>query len=260
MTTLSPDSRAPWLVAHRGARDEAPENTRAAFERALRYPIDGIELDVQLSADGVPVIYHDRTLRRVDGSRRRVHELALAELEQLDWGGWFAPRFAGEPPATLTRTLRLFGGRTRLMIEIKSDARDREAGRSERLTDAVVQLLDQARDRVPPQGVLILSFDPDVLARAASQAPRWRYVLNLPEYAPEEILTRPRRDLAHLWAVDVRIARLTEGLTQWAHDLGLRIFTYTCNGPRQLAKALALGVDAVLSDRPGWLCRQLKRS
>lgn len=251
--------RLPWAVAHRGARDEAPENTHAAFERALCYPVDGIELDVQLSADRVVVIYHDRTLRRVGAANRRVSELELVQLERLEWGEWFAPQFAGEPPATLARTLHQFGGRTRLMIEIKSFKFDRRSRGVERLTDSVLELLDQATPSLDPQKIYLLSFDPTVLLRAFRQAPQWRYVLNLPERSPESVMALPQSELSHLWAVDCRIARLSARLVSWAHALGLRVFTYTCNGPRQLTRALALQVDAVLSDRPGWLCAQLKR-
>ena len=77
---LKESSRRPWIVAHRGAGREAPENTRAAFDAALAHGVAGLEFDVQLSRDGVPVIYHDRTLARIGvevmGSEwRRCHDV-----------------------------------------------------------------------------------------------------------------------------------------------------------------------------------------
>jgi glycerophosphoryl diester phosphodiesterase len=248
----------PWCIAHRGARDEAPENTRAAFARALNYPIDGIELDVQLSADGRCVIYHDATLRRVGGGSRRVADLTLSQLSALDWGRWFHPDFAGERPLTLDETLAAFGPRTRLLIEIKSSPAERRTGHSDRLTRAVTAGLESMPAGVPADHIHVLSFDAQVLKLARQLAPQWRYVLNLPERDPDQVMAWPPADLQGLWAVDGRIAALTPKLVEWANTRGLRLMTYTCNGPRQVAKALGLGMDAILSDRPGWLTAQVK--
>lgn len=252
------EGKRPWCIAHRGARDEAPENTRTAFTRALRYPIDGIELDVQMSADGRCVIYHDATLRRVGGGSRRVADLTAAQLAALDWGRWFHPDFAGEGPLTLDETLAAFGPRTRLLIEIKSSPAERRSGHSDRLTRAVVACLAALPANVPADHIHVLSFDQQVLHLARRLAPSWRYVLNLPERDPGQVMAWPTTALEGLWAVDGRIATWTPALVAWARARGLRLFTYTCNGPRQVAKALRLGLDGILSDRPGWLTAHVK--
>jgi glycerophosphoryl diester phosphodiesterase len=246
-----------WRIAHRGARDEAPENTRAAFERALQYPIDGIELDVQMSADGVVVIYHDATLKRVSGGRRRVSEMTHAQLAVLDWGRWFHADFSREPLLTLEQMLALFARRTRLLIEIKSTPTENRSGHTERLTREVVRLLGQMPPTVDPAHIYVLSFDPQALWLAHQLAPHWRCVLNVPEYAPNQVMGLTQAEIEFLWAIDVRIGRLSAALSGWAKDQGLRLFTYTCNGPRQVQKALHLGVDAILSDRPCWLTAYL---
>src|SRR5215208_2524413 len=85
---------APLIIGHRGASAVAPENTMAAFREAIATGADGIEFDVRLTRDGVPVIIHDSTLRRTGGLQRRVSDLAASELEQVDVGSWFAPAFA----------------------------------------------------------------------------------------------------------------------------------------------------------------------
>ena len=110
----------PWCIAHRGARDEAPENTITAFRRALAYPIDGIEFDVQLSADGVPVLYHDDTLAMVGGGDKQVSQLAESELEWFDWGGWFHPNFSGEALPTLEDAFKMLPRCPRMLVEIKT--------------------------------------------------------------------------------------------------------------------------------------------
>lgn len=250
-----PVESVPWIVAHRGARDEAPENTCSAFERALRYPIDGIELDVQMSADGVPIIYHDATLWRVARSRRRVADLTTDQLARLEWGGWFDVAYAGEPLLTLEQTLIRFAARTRLLIEIKASAKND----NDRLTRRVVECLRQLPAQTPGAHIHILCFDLEVLHLVHQLAPQWRCVYNVPERHPEQVMRLPEAALSPLWAVDVPIGKLSPKLAVWAKERGLKLFTYTCNGPRQVAKALRLGVAAILTDRPGWLTDHLER-
>jgi glycerophosphoryl diester phosphodiesterase len=245
--------RRTWIVAHRGAREETPENTRAAFVRALEYPIDAIELDVQLSADDETVIYHDWTLRRLGLGPRRLADLKRAELARLDWGGWFDPRFAGEPLPLLEEILTELGPRTRWLIEIKANDADIASGRGAQLVDRLLGLLERI-EHLPGDAVHILCFDSTLLAYAASKAPHRRYVLNLNAATTEKIISSPMA-VAHLWAVDAPVAKLSQSLRRWSRERGLRLLTYTCNGPRQISKALRCEVDGVITDRPGHLTR-----
>jgi glycerophosphoryl diester phosphodiesterase len=248
----------PWIIAHRGARDEAPENTRSAFARALTYPIDGIELDVQLSADGHMVLYHDWTLRRVARWNRHLFALSLAEMARLDWGAWFDPAFAGEALPLLESILWELGPRTRWLIEIKAHPAEIASGRARRLIEKVTVLLDAVQERIREDRLHVLCFDATLLAYAAGMRPNRRYILNLsPKETKRIVSSRAATD--HLWAVDAPIARLSEALVKWARRRGLRVFTYTCNRPHQIKKADALGVDGVITDRPGWLTRLWNR-
>lgn len=245
----------PWCIAHRGARTEAPDNTRSAFLRALNYPIDGIELDVQLSADGVPVLYHDKTLHRTGGGRRRVADLTLSRLQQLDWGGWFHPDFSREPLMTLAELLPLLDRIPRLLIEIKSHPDDQVTGHARRLTEKVIALVTQSQYHRFQERLLILSFDAEVLRLAHELAPHLKKVLNLTGHEPHDAVCGHE----FLWAIDVHIARLNENLIKRARQRQLRIMSYTLNGPRQVAKALRMGIDGIISDRPGWLTQHLGR-
>ncbi|MFW5958267.1 MAG: glycerophosphodiester phosphodiesterase, partial [Desulfosalsimonas sp.] len=83
----------PWIIAHRGAMAEAPENSQAAFDLAFFYDVHGIEFDVQMTADGVPVVFHDNTLRRVTGRRTTVADTRFSELSDLDFGKLFSQDF-----------------------------------------------------------------------------------------------------------------------------------------------------------------------
>jgi glycerophosphoryl diester phosphodiesterase len=245
----------PWCIAHRGARDEAPENTRSAFVRALTYPVDGIELDLQMSADGVPVVYHDRTLHRVGGGHRRIADLPLEQLRRMNWGGWFHPDFAEEPLMTLDGLLTMLDRCPRWLIEIKSRPGERRNGHTRRLTEKVVAMITQPQYIVFQDRLYILSFDTDVLSTAHRLAPHLHMVRNLARNETPANMG----DSHHLWAIDVPIEKLSHPLVEWAHDRGLNIMCYTCNSPGQTARATRLGVDAIISDRPGWLTRYLGR-
>jgi glycerophosphoryl diester phosphodiesterase len=122
------------IIAHRGAMKDRPQNTRSSFDRALACGADGIEFDVQLSADGVPVIYHDRSMRRINGSHRRLSDFSLKELRLLDWGSWYGEQYKREPLLTFREVLELYAGRCGLFVEIKSRKSDRASGRSQVLT------------------------------------------------------------------------------------------------------------------------------
>src|SRR6056297_1993646 len=102
---MTGSSMFPWIIAHRGAMAEAPENTAAAFDRALSYPLDGIEFDVQTSRDGVPVLFHDSTLKKINQTKNPICVYSYEALCRMDWGAWFSSSFSGEPILSLETVL-----------------------------------------------------------------------------------------------------------------------------------------------------------
>ncbi|GGG15663.1 glycerophosphodiester phosphodiesterase [Paenibacillus abyssi] len=124
-------------VAHRGASGEAPENTMAAIHLAMASPlVQWIEIDVQLTKDGIPVLIHDDTVNRTTNGKGRVADYTLAELKRLDAGRWFGRSFAGETIPTLEQVLEATVGRCRLNVELKT-----YGGRYPELEKKVVELL-----------------------------------------------------------------------------------------------------------------------
>src|SRR5581483_9653967 len=111
--------RRPYMLAHRGASAYAPENTFAAFDRAIALKSDGIETDVRASKDGRLVLVHDARVDRTTNGEGAVAELSFVELQALDAGSGFNPRFAGERVPTLEAFLDRFGGRLPLCLEVK---------------------------------------------------------------------------------------------------------------------------------------------
>lgn len=113
--------KAPIIIAHRGASKQAPENTMAAFRKALELGAGGIELDVHLSSDGHLVVTHDEKVDRTSNGKGLVRDKSLAELRLLDFGSWFSTEFKDEKIPELKEVLKLVAGWDGLLnIEIKN--------------------------------------------------------------------------------------------------------------------------------------------
>ena len=108
-------------IAHRGASGLAPENTIAAIDKALEIGVDLIEIDVHLSADGHPVVIHDRTLERTTNGTGRVDTKPLDRLKKLDAGSWFGSSFKGERIPTLEEVIDHIDSRAVLLVEAKTE-------------------------------------------------------------------------------------------------------------------------------------------
>jgi glycerophosphoryl diester phosphodiesterase len=243
-------SRRVWVVAHRGASRDRPENTLAAFDAALDQGCDAIELDLRLSADRIPMVFHDDTLERAGRPDHRLEDLPAAEIGGLDTGSAFDSRFRGERVPTLDQVLECYASRTRLLLELKSshdEARDRA------LVDSTVRLVRKAGAE---QRVFILSFHGHVLEEAAKLAPRLGRVLNL--RPPRRLDERLRGALPELAALSVDVRGLTPAFGHEVVDAGCPLWAWTCNTEKTVDRALDAGAAAVISDRPAWLAAYLK--
>ncbi|SNS44295.1 glycerophosphoryl diester phosphodiesterase [Anaerovirgula multivorans] len=108
------------IVAHRGWSSLAPENTLSALELALKEDrIDKIEIDIQMTKDGIVVLHHDFELQRTSNGRGLLSTRSYKELLELDFGSWFSPKFKGEKIPTLEEALALVDNKKELIIEIK---------------------------------------------------------------------------------------------------------------------------------------------
>lgn len=254
------------VSAHRGASAELPENTLAAFRRALEHGAEGIELDVALTADGVPVVLHDETVDRTTDGTGPVVEMTLAEVQALDAGG-------GEPIPTLDDVLALAAGHLEVNIELKAadsaPAVARVIARHPALTwfassgqwDALAELLTLVPDaRVYPLTLGVAT--PDHL-RALAVAAGYDEETIEAEAARFSHLGRPL-DEAVDWALRVGAAGVStwaEGLTtadvERVHALGLAVWVWTIDDLDRAEELMRMGVDAICTNDPaGVLARR----
>lgn len=214
------------LFAHRGASAEAPENSLTAIRRALELGVDGIEFDLRTTADGVPVLLHDRNLARTTGTRGNVDDLTLAQVRATDAGD-------GAPVPTFAELLDLVGGRLRLDIEIK------QAGIARFVLDEL--------DRRPDVRWAVSSFIWDELRAVRALAPGaelWPLADDADDalFAVAAELGSPGVALNRR-AYDAAIAaRLRDG--------GLAAYVWTVNDPAEARRVRALGAAALITDDP----------
>jgi glycerophosphoryl diester phosphodiesterase len=243
--------RRPLRIAHRGASARAPENTLAAFAAAIADGADAVELDVQRTRDGVPVVLHDPTLDRTTDGTGPLAATTLSALRRLDAGAWFDPRFRGERVPTLEEALECVRGRCGLNVELKiAPARGgtlRSRARRSReeaalLAEAVAGVLEQVRF----DGFLLLSsFSAAALRAARAAMPRARLALLASRRMTG--LGATHRALA-LEAVNLHLRLATRRRFGAARRLGLGILVWAVDDLENLRRVEDLGADGIMTD------------
>jgi glycerophosphoryl diester phosphodiesterase len=257
-------SIVPFILGHRGASALAPENTLAAFSRAITDGAEGIEFDVRLSRDVVPVVIHDATLKRTGLIDRAVSEMTAAELQEIDVGSWFANRsaeakeFAGEKLPTLSQTFELFRGNAGLLyIEMKCD-RDEGAA----LAAEVVRLTREFRIG---ERVVVESFDHAAIVAVKKIDSGIRTAALF-----EPKLTRPISTVRRLKMVDTALAVGADEIAlhhslagdrviEKSKQAGLEIIVWTVDDLAWIARARTHGIKALIANDPGVMVRQRDR-
>lgn len=229
---------------HRGASHDAPQNTLAAFELAAQYGADGIELDVHLTRDRVPVVIHDEHVDATTDGRGLVREKTLAEVKELDAGSTFDPRFRGERIPTLAEVFEAMGKRVLINVELKG-----MGWQADGLEAIVADLI--ARHGLSER-VIISSFNPIRLRRMRHIAPQ------LPLGFLHDWETPPaQRWLAAALMVGFPVeadhphhVRVTPSYIARARRRGQRVNVWVVNEPERMRELRDMGVDLIMSDRP----------
>ena len=246
----------PLLIGHRGASAVAPENTMAAFREAIAVSCDGIEFDVRLTRDGVPVIIHDSTLRRTAGLTARVADLTWAELEQVDVGSWFARArdlspgsFANETVPSLEQLLTLFRSNDLLVVlEMKCESPAEHLPLAEACCRLIKEHSLKERTIVECFDLAALTIVKDIdpeIKTAALFEPR----ISTPSVLSDQrLLDKANAIGASVLALHHRIAR--QSLVEKAKLAGLQVAVWTVDDPSWVARAQSIGIDALITNDP----------
>ncbi len=231
-----------FVWAHRGASALAPENTLAAFRAAEAAGAGGLELDVQLSRDGVPVVLHDATVDRTSDGQGSVARLSLDELRQLDAGRWFSTVFAGEKIPTLQEVLFWGGRRLRFNIEIKDSA-------------AAQAVLDLSCS-YPQISIVVSSFDYGLLQRLRCSAPQ--LPLAFLSEQPDWAAAVERAAACAAESFNPRYDYLSAELVAACRRRGLAVYPWTVDAVAELEYCMQLSVDGVFCNDPERVLAWLK--
>jgi glycerophosphoryl diester phosphodiesterase len=233
----------PLVLAHRGARAAAPENTLAAFAAAAELGADGVELDVTRCASGEIVVLHDDTVDRTSNGSGPVAALPFYALRELDAGAWFEARFAGQRIPLLSEALDLAGDTgLRVNIEIK--------GRSWRGDGIEEEIAAMVRQRHQAGRVIISSFNPPALMRMRRAAPALPVALLYAADMPLHLARGWARYAVRLGAMHPHYGMVDAAYVSWAHGRGYRVNPWTVNEPADIERLIGLGVDGIIGDYP----------
>ena len=245
------------IFAHRGANKEAAENTRSAFDKALQYPIDGIETDVQLSRDEVAVLWHDRFLGKLGMPAKHIDDFDYAQLQAMNFAAHFSSGARPEGIMSLQAFLDAYRQRCRLLLEIKNRSWE-SPSRHEIKVQKTLEMIGarascpqaSGQDARAPgsDAIMVSSFNLDSLIYAHQCVPQFPLVYN---FEPEQTLGDARRVLdaqPFLHGLCLPIESLDEAMVRLLRDHDKCIAVYTCNSDKEINKALELGVDILISD------------
>lgn len=226
----------PIVTAHRGFSAAAPENTLPAFQLAIDQGCECAELDVQMTKDGVVMVTHDTNMRRCTGRSQNIYDLTYDEVRKLDAGRWFGKKYAGTKVPTLAEVLDLCKGKIELNIEIKPNAATPELE---------AETLRVIREKGFENNCVITSQSYETLCKVKELAPgiSTGYILALGVGSYYDL---PAADF-----FSVESTFITSGMVQQVHLRGKTVSAWTVNREEDASDLLNLGVDDIITDKPG---------
>ena len=246
---------SPLIIGHRGASAVTPENTMAAFREAIAVGSDGIEFDVRLTRDRIPVVIHDSSLHRTAGLPQRVADLSWSELKSVDVGSWFARKknlppgsFASETVPSLRELFTLFeSNNLTLCLEMKCDSAEEytplarecswlieEYGFKDRVIVECFQLAAIA---------LVNRFDAGIKTAALFEPS-----LSTPVLRDRRVIERAKAVSASYLALHHRLAR--QSLVEKAKLAGMKVALWTVDDPAWIERARTIGIEALITNDP----------
>lgn len=256
----------PLIIGHRGASAVAPENTMAAFREAIAAGADGIEFDVRLTRDGVPVVIHDGSLRRTAGLSQRVADLDWSEIRRVDVGSWFTRRkslptgtFAEEMVPSLEELFELFQSNDlKLYLEMKCDS----AAEYRPLAKACCELIEKkdfkGRVMIECFQLEALKIVKEIDSNISTVALFEPTVTDPSLLLDRSIINKATEIGATALALHHRLAR--KSLAEKAKDAGMHVAVWTVDDPSWVEKARTIGIDALIANDPATLIQACKRN
>ncbi len=259
LVCLANPAESQMIVAHRGASDEAPENTLAAFRLAWERGADAIEGDFYLTRDGHIVAIHDATTKRTAGGvELRVADSTLAQLQALDVGAWKAERYRGERMPTLAQVLATVPAGKKILIEIKCGPE---------IVPPLQTVLDHSS--LAPDQIVVIAFQESVIAEVKRQLPQLKayWLVGYKQDAATKVWTPAREDVLRTLDRLGADGLDTEGnrqvvdasLVEQLRAGGKEFHVWTIDKPADAQHFQQLGVDSITTNRPAEIRAALRK-
>ncbi|MXU66509.1 glycerophosphodiester phosphodiesterase [Oceanomicrobium pacificus] len=222
------------VIAHRGAAGARPENTMDAVEKAIEDGADWVEIDVQESADGEIVVFHDSDFMKLSGDPVTIWDATRADLDRLDIGSWFGPDYADARVPLLRDVLDAAKGRAKVLIELKYYGHDQQL-------EARVAEIVEAAGMV--DHVMLMSLKYEGVQKMKALRPDWQVGL---------LAATAIGDLSGLEAdfLAVNSGIASPGFIRRAHAAGKPVLVWTVNSALDLNRYTGFGVDGLITDEP----------
>lgn len=240
----------PLIIAHRGASGLAPENTLAAFQKAIDIGVDRIEMDLRQSIDGEVVVIHDKTIMRTTNGWGSVRKLSLKRLQRYSAGSWFHPDFSAEKVPTFREVLELINGQTTLLLEIKEGSPYHHG-----IERNILKIINEYKAH---EWCIIQSFNDQVLNNFRNAPDLHSNVQKLfealipvaPFYAGSRFSYKRIKTYGFAEEININYRYVNPRVVRKVHEMGKKVNVWTVNQPQNLIKYTQMGVDGIITDFP----------
>lgn len=243
----------PLIIAHRGASGLAPENTLAAFQKAIDIGVDRIEMDLRQSIDGEVVVIHDKTIMRTTNGWGSVRKLSLKRLQRYSAGSWFHPDFSAEKIPTFREVLELVKGQTTLLLEIKEGSPYHHG-----IERNILKLINEYQAH---EWCIIQSFNDVVLNNFRNAPDLHSNVQKLfealipvaPFYGGSRFSYKRIKTYDFADEININYRYVNPRVVRKMQEMGKKVNVWTVNQPQNLVKYTKMGVDGIITDFPNRL-------
>jgi glycerophosphoryl diester phosphodiesterase len=229
------------VAGHRGFKSAYPENTLLAFQKAVELGVEMLEFDLRLSKDKVIMVIHDETLERTTNGSGKISDYTLAELKQLDAGGWFGNVFEGLKIPTFEELCKLLKPYPEVLLNVEI----KPSVDAKQVADATITML---KDYGYLSRCVFTSFDADIIAHVHD-----KYKLKTQGFPGEcmfNFIPGVNGTYSKMWAAGISMKLLTKRKVKEIQDLGLLAWCYCPDDEEQVYRALECGVTLMTCNNP----------
>ncbi|KAA3647424.1 MAG: glycerophosphodiester phosphodiesterase [Bacteroidetes bacterium] len=250
-------TQRPLIIAHRGASGLAPENTLAAFAKAIEIGVDRLEMDLRQTIDGEVVVIHDKTIMRTTNGWGSVRKLSLKNIQKYSAGSWFHYNFSSEKVPTFREVLKLVNGQTKLLLEVKEGSPYHH-----NIERNILNLINEFDAH---KWCIVQSFNDKVLENFRElpnlnsdvQKLFEAFIPVAPFYGGSRFSYKRIRSYGFAEEVNINYRYVTPLVVRKVHELGKKVNVWTVNQPENLVKYTKMGVDGIITDYPDRLRQAL---